>query len=91
MKLSGTVNGKAREFVYETYSVDGRELRWELDEDYDGTPEATRTRTYDADGNEMGTITKKWAGIGKELFTSADNYIISLDEDPGPEKAILLR
>jgi uncharacterized protein YxjI len=29
------------------------------------------------DGHEIGTVTKKWAGIGKELFTSADNYIIS--------------
>jgi uncharacterized protein YxjI len=31
-------------------------------------------------GQEFGTITKKWAGIGKELFTSADNYIISLED-----------
>ena len=29
---------------------------------------------------EMGIITKKWAGIGKELFTSADNYIVSLND-----------
>jgi uncharacterized protein YxjI len=34
----------------------------------------------DASGNELGTITKKWAGIGKELFTSADNYMISLND-----------
>jgi uncharacterized protein YxjI len=34
-----------------------------------------------ASGKELGTITKKWAGIGKELFTSADNYIISLSDD----------
>ena len=40
--------------------------------------------------NEIGTITKKWAGIGKELFTSADNYIIVLNQEPTPEKAILL-
>jgi uncharacterized protein YxjI len=40
--------------------------------------------------NEIGTITKKWAGIGKELFTSADNYIIALNQEPTPEKAILL-
>ncbi|MBI2926491.1 MAG: oxidoreductase [Verrucomicrobia bacterium] len=32
------------------------------------------------DGRELGTVTKKWAGIGKELFTSADNYIIALNE-----------
>ncbi len=47
-------------------------------------------RFLDNDQNEIGTITKKWAGIGRELFTSADNYIISLNEDPGPLKAILL-
>ena len=29
---------------------------------------------------EFGTVTKKWAGIGKELFTSADNYMISINE-----------
>jgi hypothetical protein len=23
-------------------------------------------------------VTKKWAGIGKELFTSADTYVIDL-------------
>lgn len=33
-------------------------------------------------GREIGTVTKKWAGLGRELFTSADNYIISLN-DPG--------
>lgn len=31
-------------------------------------------------GQEMGAVTKKWAGIGKELFTSADNYIVALNE-----------
>lgn len=31
-------------------------------------------------GVEMGTITKQWAGIGKEFFTSADTYIISINE-----------
>jgi len=33
-----------------------------------------------ADGRELGRVTKKWAGIGKELFTSADNYVIALDQ-----------
>ena len=33
-----------------------------------------------ADGSELGKVTKKWAGIGKELFTSADNYVIALDQ-----------
>lgn len=39
---------------------------------------------------EIGCVTKKWSGLGKELFTSADNYIISLNGDPNPAKAVLL-
>ena len=35
-------------------------------------------KLLDISGNEIGVVTKKWAGIGKELFTSADNYMISL-------------
>jgi uncharacterized protein YxjI len=33
-----------------------------------------------AQGEEIGKVTKKWAGIGKELFTTADNYAIALNE-----------
>jgi uncharacterized protein YxjI len=44
------------------------------------------------EGTEIGKVTKKWAGIGKELFTSADNYMISLNEGRAfrPESAPLL-
>jgi uncharacterized protein YxjI len=38
-------------------------------------------RFLTSDGRELGTVTKKWAGIGRELFTSADNYMISLSEE----------
>ena len=27
----------------------------------------------------IGTVTKKWGGIGKELFTTADNYILEIN------------
>ena len=37
----------------------------------------------DVAGQRIGTITKKWAGIGKELFTSADNYVVQAE---GPAK-----
>ncbi len=47
-------------------------------------------RFLDRSENEIGTITKKWAGIGRELFTSADNYMIALNQEPKPENAILL-
>lgn len=43
----------------------------------------------DSSGNELGTITKKWAGIGKELFTSADNYIIALNESLQQNPAVV--
>jgi len=32
------------------------------------------------DGVEFGHVSKQWAGMGKELFTSADNYILKIDE-----------
>ncbi|HUQ70506.1 MAG TPA: phospholipid scramblase-related protein [Planctomycetaceae bacterium] len=31
-----------------------------------------------AAGEELGTVAKQWAGVAKELFTSADNYVIAL-------------
>ena len=30
--------------------------------------------------NEVGLVTKKWSGIGKEMFTSADNYILEIKD-----------
>ena len=32
------------------------------------------------DGIEFAHVTKKWAGLGKELFTSADNYVLNVSE-----------
>lgn len=40
--------------------------------------------------SEIGTVTKKWAGVGKELFSTADNYIINLNHKSAPDKTILL-
>jgi len=39
---------------------------------------------------ELGVVTKKWAGLGKELFTSADNYIVSINGAPNPAINTLL-
>jgi len=50
-------------------------------------------KLLDISGKEIGTVTKKWSGLGKEMFTSADNYMISIT-DPGKNdkgsKALLL-
>jgi uncharacterized protein YxjI len=32
------------------------------------------------DKAEFAHVTKKWAGLGKELFSTADNYILSINE-----------
>ncbi|TGD59106.1 phospholipid scramblase-related protein [Flavobacterium humi] len=32
------------------------------------------------DAQEIAQVSKKWAGIGKELFTTADNYILEIKD-----------
>ena len=34
---------------------------------------------FEQDGQELAQVTKKWAGLGKELFTSADNYMLVIN------------
>lgn len=41
-------------------------------------------------GRRIGEVTKKWAGIGKEFFTSADSYVISVGETEKPESVALV-
>lgn len=36
------------------------------------------------DNRELGRVAKKWSGIGKELFTTADNYMLSIAETVSP-------
>jgi uncharacterized protein YxjI len=31
------------------------------------------------DNKEFGHVSKKWAGLGKEMFTSADNYMLEIN------------
>ena len=40
---------------------------------------------FGLDGVEFGRVSKKWAGIGKELFTSADNYMLTIDPSLEPD------
>jgi uncharacterized protein YxjI len=43
---------------------------------------------FTRDNQEIAMVTKKWAGLGKELFTSADNYILEIKENVAPEDTI---
>ncbi|MBK1876674.1 phospholipid scramblase-related protein [Pelagicoccus mobilis] len=35
--------------------------------------------SFGRDGVEFGRVNKQWSGLGKEFFTSADNYMLSID------------
>ena len=42
-------------------------------------------------GDEIGVVTKQWAGLGRELFTCADTYMVDVTApDAGPNAAALL-
>jgi uncharacterized protein YxjI len=45
-------------------------------------------RFLDLEGQEIGLIDQKWAGLGKELFTSADTYVVNVN--PGHEGSMPL-
>jgi uncharacterized protein YxjI len=39
---------------------------------------------------EYAHVSKKWAGFGKELFTSADNYMLNINEQVDAENPVRL-
>ncbi|HJQ81969.1 MAG TPA: phospholipid scramblase-related protein [Lacipirellulaceae bacterium] len=41
-----------------------------------------------AGDQELARVSKKWSGISKEMFTSADNYILSISEHVPPDSQI---
>lgn len=43
---------------------------------------------FNYQGQELASVSKKWAGIGKELFTSADNYMLQIHESVEPNSAV---
>ena len=40
------------------------------------------------EGIEFAKVSKKWAGAGKEFFTSADNYILEISKDVSADSEI---
>ena len=37
---------------------------------------------------ELAHVSKKWAGLGKELFTTADNYILEISDQVPPDNPV---
>ena len=44
----------------------------------------------DPTGVEVGRITKKWAGLLKEGFTTADNYVLEISGDVSPDLRLMI-
>lgn len=40
------------------------------------------------DSTELARVTKKWAGMGKELFSSADNYVLEISDVVPPDNPL---
>ncbi|MEO6097506.1 MAG: phospholipid scramblase-related protein [Fibrobacteria bacterium] len=71
--------------AFRVYDASGREYAL-----VQGDWKGWNFKITDTSGAEIGTLSKKWAGMGKEMFTSADNYMISLRDEPDAGSAILL-
>jgi uncharacterized protein YxjI len=41
-----------------------------------------------AGDKQFASVSKKWAGLGKELFTSADNYILKIEDVVPPDHRV---
>jgi len=41
-----------------------------------------------AGNDELASVSKKWSGMGKELFTSADNYILQISDQIPPDEPV---
>jgi uncharacterized protein YxjI len=44
--------------------------------------------TFKSGDFELAKVSKKWAGLGKELFTSADNYILQISDQVPPDNPV---
>lgn len=72
---------------FTVHNPDGEQIA-----DVKGNWKGWEFKLLDMNGNELGQVNKKWAGAMKEIFTSADNYMITLNENIGsnPGLAALL-
>jgi uncharacterized protein YxjI len=43
---------------------------------------------FENNGVELARVSRKWSGLGKEFFTSADNYVLSISDSVPPENPV---
>ena len=46
------------------------------------------SHSFVADNVTLAKVTKKWAGLGKELLTSADDFMLEIDETVPPDSTV---
>lgn len=75
-KLIGTVQQKFKLFkpTFKIFNYQGVQIA-----EISGDWKAWNFAIKEPSGSVIGNISKKWAGAMKELFTSADKYIVSID------------
>lgn len=83
-------------FKQKFFSVGGKFNVYDASENHLCTLKGKWTRwdfKFMKDQVELAQVNKKWAGIGKELFTTADNYILQIDDKVpanSPVRALIL-
>lgn len=43
---------------------------------------------FEHKGTELAKVSKKWAGIGREMFTTADNYMLQISDVVPPDQPL---
>ncbi len=43
---------------------------------------------FERNGKELARVTKKWSGLGRELFTTADNYMLQISNAVPPDHIV---
>ena len=75
-KTLGTVNQKFKFFkpTFRIFNYEGKQVA-----EITGDWKAWNFVIKDESGSQIGTISKKWAGMLKEVFTTADKYHVNID------------
>lgn len=75
--LLGTIQQKFKLFkpTFKIYNPQA-----ELIAEINGDWKAWNFMIKNAEGNQIGAVNKKWGGIAKEFFTSADKYNVTIDQ-----------
>jgi len=70
---------------FEIYSIDSKKIAVII-----GDWKDWNFKIYDSSMKKIGVVNKKWAGLVKELFTTADKYIINVHDEISQSEKVLI-